>query len=165
VADVIYAVSNRLHLFQRLPSQLRAYRKYIYDITAAHGSVMNFILNHRLGWSKDEIATLSASPVSSTAGSAASSVASFASFADPFDNTLDWKILRNDWPYGIDPRVVHLVVWTKFDLTEDPSTGDLASDMRHTIEGFVDRTFREKIGDGNVSRDSTVASVYGQLLT
>jgi hypothetical protein len=114
---------------------------------------MDFILTHRLGWLKDDIAALSTttSSNSSAVTSPASSVASFCTSAtDPFENASEWKILRNDWPYGIDPRVVHLVVWTKFNLTEDLATGDLTNDMRRTIDGFVDRTFKKEVGDANV---------------
>ncbi len=70
---------------------------------------------------------------------------------DPFENKSDWKILRNDWPYGIDPRIVHLVVWTKFELTEDDIAGTLTLEMRATIEDFVRRMFMKVMGQENVS--------------
>lgn len=59
----------------------------------------------------------------------------------------DVKILYNDWPYGLDPRIVHLVVWTKFELpagsvsSSDP-TGELTAEARQQVEHFVDVTFR-----------------------
>jgi hypothetical protein len=59
----------------------------------------------------------------------------------PFTDPSDFKILFNDWPYGIDPDVVHLVVWTKFGLEDDPATQDLAPQARAAIDAFVDRTF------------------------
>ena len=31
------------------------------------------------------------------------------------------RILYNDWPYGLVDGIVHLVVWTKFDLEDDPA--------------------------------------------
>lgn len=55
----------------------------------------------------------------------------------------DLKILCNDWPYGIDPRIVHLVVWVKFDFAEDPSTGDLTPTARKQIDDYVTATFRK----------------------
>ena len=64
----------------------------------------------------------------------------------------DIKILYNDWPYGVDEKIVHLVVWTKFDLEDDPATDDLTPKARKEIDDFVDRTFcsrvsRENVGD------------------
>jgi hypothetical protein len=67
----------------------------------------------------------------------------------------DYKILLNDWPYGIDARIVHLVVWTKFELPSQPVTredpdGDLTSEIRKQIESFVEKTFVEVCGEENV---------------
>jgi hypothetical protein len=42
--------ANRLEQFKRIPSDLRRYRKYVADIKQQHGSVMNFILKHRVRW-------------------------------------------------------------------------------------------------------------------
>lgn len=53
----------------------------------------------------------------------------------------DIKVLFNDWPYGVDQKIVHLVVWTKFPLVEDPATGDLKKDARKQIDDFVNMTF------------------------
>ena len=63
----------------------------------------------------------------------------------------DIKILYNDWPYGIDAKIVHLVVWTKFDLEDDPATDDLTPKARRDIDDFVDRTFCSKLPSENVS--------------
>ena len=54
----------------------------------------------------------------------------------------DLKILYNDWPYALEPGIIHLVVWTKFDLKEDPDTGDLTSEARACIDKWV----QENIG-------------------
>lgn len=64
----------------------------------------------------------------------------------------DIKILYNDWPYGIDERIVHLVVWTKFDLPDDPDTKELAKEMRGDIDEYVDKTFCQAVPKENVSR-------------
>ncbi|KAL8932554.1 MAG: hypothetical protein Q9211_006251 [Gyalolechia sp. 1 TL-2023] len=66
----------------------------------------------------------------------------------------DIKILYNDWPYGIDERIVHLVVWTKFDLPDDPDTKELTTAMRQDIESYVDRTFRQAVPNENIPRSS-----------
>ena len=67
-----------------------------------------------------------------------------AGFAD------DLKILYNDWPYGIDTKIIHLVVWTKFELEDDPATGELTAPTRQKIDKFVERTFRSRVPGDNV---------------
>ncbi|KAL9115962.1 MAG: hypothetical protein Q9227_000330 [Pyrenula ochraceoflavens] len=93
------------------------------------GSILRFILQFRLKWS-------SLSPTGA------------AKFEDP----TDYKILYNDWPYGLDEDIVHLVVWTKFELEDDPKTGELICETRAVIEGFVDEVFckRGKLPRANV---------------
>ncbi|KAF9878984.1 hypothetical protein CkaCkLH20_03217 [Colletotrichum karsti] len=113
--------TNRLDLFQRVPSELRRYRLFIHHLIKEHGSVMNFVLRHRLGWEEPLVAK-----------------------GTPFQFEEDLKILVNDWPYGIDQRIVHLVVWTKFELEEDLATGDLTEKARGEIEEYVDKTFRAR---------------------
>ncbi|KAL2165153.1 hypothetical protein VTH06DRAFT_449 [Thermothelomyces fergusii] len=109
---------NRLELFQRVPSDLRRYLGYTWKLRQEHGSVMNFILSERLKWTP---------PV--------------APRGRPFEFDDDVKVLRNDWPYGIDERIVHLVVWTKFPLEDDPETGDLTDAARAEIDAYVRRKF------------------------
>ena len=41
---------NRLDLFTRVPSQLRAYREYCEKLTHEYGSVMEFVVRERLKW-------------------------------------------------------------------------------------------------------------------
>jgi hypothetical protein len=62
----------------------------------------------------------------------------------------DLKILYNDWPYGVEDGIVHLVVWTKFELSENPATGDLTDAMRKQIDDFVEKTFRSRIPSDRV---------------
>ena len=92
-----------------------------------YGSVMNFVVQERLQWPN---LTPSAPP-----------------FKDP---TKDMKILWNDWPYGVDEKIVHLVVWTKFDLEDDPATDDLTPTARAEIDAFVDKIFCERVGKEKV---------------
>ena len=68
-----------------------------------------------------------------------------------FENENDWKILWNDWPYGIDESIVHLVVWTKFALEEEQGTEFLALEARQAVEGLVEKVFESRVGKGNVS--------------
>ena len=130
------ALSNRLELFQRVPSELRRYLCYISGLVKTYGSVANFIFTERLGWSQ---------PVQPR--------------GTPFEYDDDIKILYNDWPYGIDPRIVHIVVWTKFELKVNPTTGDLTDQARAEIDDFVTKTFRSRVPDDQVSY--LVITVYG----
>jgi hypothetical protein len=121
---------NRLDLFQRVPSDLRRYLAYNWQLKKEYGSVMEFVLSQRLGWKE---------PVQSE--------------GQPFEDERDIKILWNDWPYGIDKKIVHLVVWTKFELEDDTETDDLTTKARREIDEFVDETFCRKVGIENVSVD------------
>lgn len=123
-----FVATNRLDLFQRVPSELRRYRLFIHQLIQEHGSVMNFVLRRRLGWEEPSVYK-----------------------GKPFEVDEDLKILVNDWPYGIDERIVHLVVWTKFELEEDLATGDLTEVARGEIEAYVDKTFRSRTKPDSVS--------------
>lgn len=112
------AAQNCLDHFQRVPSELRRYRAFTYRLAQEYGSVTSFVLNQRLQWTP---------PIRP--------------MGEPFECPDDYKILYNDWPYGIDEKIVHLVVWTKFSLEDDPSTGHLAEKSRRQIERFVSETF------------------------
>lgn len=61
----------------------------------------------------------------------------------------DMKCLSNDWPYGLSTGIVHLIVWTKFELTSDPETDNLTPEMRKQIDGYVTKTFASKCGKEN----------------
>ncbi|KAK3988116.1 hypothetical protein QBC44DRAFT_343537 [Cladorrhinum sp. PSN332] len=122
---------NRLELFQRKPSDLRRYLEFTWKLKREYGSVMTFILSQRLNWN------LPITPKGQTP-------------FDPEAEKEDIKVLRNDWPYGIDPRIVHLVVWTKFELSDDPATGDLTDEARREIDGWVQEKFGKRVGKDNV---------------
>lgn len=114
--------ANRIDYLRRLPSDLRRYHAFTWKLKQDYGSVTNFLLEKRLGWS------LPLEPKGA-----------------PFECSDDIKILYNDWPYGVDPRIVHLLVWTKFPLREDPETGDLTAEERVAIDEYVNKTFRTKV--------------------
>ena len=124
--------TNRLDLFERVPSDLRRYLHYIYNLKHTYGSVLEFIQHKRLHWD------------------------SVTPSLDPhFTNSNDYKILWNDWPYGLEAGIAHIVVWTKFLLDEDRSNsdGDLTKEARNEIEAFVRKTF---CYEGGLSRDQLV---------
>ncbi|KAB5551273.1 hypothetical protein GE09DRAFT_167881 [Coniochaeta sp. 2T2.1] len=123
--------ANRIDLFQRVPSDLRRYLENNWNLRKKYGSVMNFVLGQRLRWG---------APVVPRGNG-------------PFEEESDVKVLHNDWPYGIDERIVHLVVWTKFELRDDPATGDLTEEARREVEEFVRGRF---CGEGGVERDQVI---------
>ncbi|KAK8138370.1 hypothetical protein PG984_001750 [Apiospora sp. TS-2023a] len=125
VRDIV--ATNRLGRFQRVPSELRRYLAYNWQLRRDHGSVMNFVLNQRLQW------TMHITPK-----------------GKPFEcPEHDIKTLWNDWPYGLDKRIVHIVVWTKFDLEEDPQTLDLTDPARKDIDDYVDKVFGSRLPRNN----------------
>ncbi|CAN8099246.1 unnamed protein product [Discula destructiva] len=104
--------SGRLQDFRRWPTDLRRYREFVWRLRREWGGVMEYMLQERLRWEEPVV------PRSSR----------------PFECGEDFRILFNDWPYGIDARIVHLVVWTKFELADDKET-------KVEIEGFIEKTF------------------------
>ncbi|KAK5165875.1 uncharacterized protein LTR77_008798 [Saxophila tyrrhenica] len=122
---------NRLDLFLRVPSDLRRYREYCEKLVEQYGTVMSFVMKERLRWG-DVVAKGKA-----------------------FECPDDYTILYNDWPYGIDSRIVHLVIWNKVDHPSEPITstnpnGDLTPEARKQINDFVDETFASVCGKENV---------------
>lgn len=121
VVDIIR--TGRLGDFRRWPSDLRRYREYIWWLTREHGSVMQFMLQKRLRWQEPVIPRGS----------------------KPFQYEDDFRILMNDWPYGLDQRIVHLVVWTKFVLEDDEQT-------EAEITRFVTKRFTPSVAKDKVSQ-------------
>lgn len=122
--------TNHIHHFGRLPTELRRYLKYIFQLKQHYGSVLSFVQHQRLHW---EEAVPSAEP--------------------PFTNPADFKVLYNDWPYAIDPDITHLVVWTKFILVDDATTGQLTREWHDMIDRYVVQTFCVQ---GGLSRDRVI---------
>lgn len=64
----------------------------------------------------------------------------------PFANKRDYMILVNDWPYGLEEGITHLIVWLKNRLEVQGEEGDLTDEARALVEAFVEKRFREKVG-------------------
>lgn len=114
--------TNKIDKFQRSPLDQRRYKEFVYGLDEQYGSVTDFVREERLEWNDIE-----------------------QSGAAPFQDPSDIKILYNDWPYGIDKSIVHLVVWTKFVLEDDPEIEDLTAKMREDIDEYVNRTFGSRV--------------------
>ena len=63
----------------------------------------------------------------------------------PFASPEDFKILRNDWPYGVEPGITHLVVWLKTRIPVQQPEGYLLPESRIAIQGFVQTVFIDRL--------------------
>ena len=45
----------------------------------------------------------------------------------------------------MDEKIVHLVIWTKFDLEDDPATDDLTPKARKEVDDYVNKVFGSKM--------------------
>ncbi|KAH8805720.1 hypothetical protein F5884DRAFT_800321 [Xylogone sp. PMI_703] len=124
--DIIAA--HNLSVLKRKPSDLRRYMAWTRDIKVEYGSMTNYIIKNRLHWGPPPF-------------SYSSSV--------PFQDPSDYKILRNDWPYGLTPDIIHIVVWSKTPIPTDDTIGDLTPQSRKIVEDFVNRTFVDRLGDAS----------------
>jgi len=127
--------TNKLETLKRKPSDLRRYMAWTSATKAQYGSMTNYILQHRLpqSWGKPPF-----KPVSLT----------------PFDSPSDYKILLNDWPYGLTPDITHIVVWSKTPIAVDEKNGDVTAESRRILEEFVGKTFGERMGGGDGGKGS-----------
>ncbi|KAK5257088.1 hypothetical protein LTR16_001650 [Cryomyces antarcticus] len=124
---------NRLEILKRRPSDLKRYIIWTTATKAEYGTIQNYILQKRLHWTPLPSADPSTGP--------AFTYNNPTPFADP----ADYKILRNDWPYGLAPGIVHLCVWTKTPISTRPEDGDVTPQSRELIEFFVERTFTRRL--------------------
>lgn len=120
-----HAARNDLSALKRKPSDLRRYLAWSAETKAQYGSIMNYICQCRLYWS------LPGSGIESGA------FKNPCPFADPED----YKILRNDWPYGLTPGISHLVVWLRTPIAVRSEEGHLTEESRALIDDFVNKTF------------------------
>jgi hypothetical protein len=64
----------------------------------------------------------------------------------PFEDPSDYRVLRNDWPYGLDSEIIHIVVWSRTIIPTDPETGDLTPSSRRIVARFIHRYFARDLG-------------------
>lgn len=98
--------SNSLSTFSRLPSDLRRYWEYIDKVKKRYGSVMQLVLNERLHWTNLEAR------------------------GAPFEFADDYKVLHNDWPYGLERGI-----------EDEPSSDEPTTQMKSRMEDFVQEKF------------------------
>lgn len=123
--------TNKIDHFQRSPSQLRGYVEYLHHLKKTYNSVLLFIQQERLHW-------ITIAPSGDL----------------PFENLSDFKILCNDWPYFVEDGIEHLVVWTKFLIDDDETTGKVTKEADEQIEAFIRKTFCEREDGKSMKRES-----------
>ncbi|KJZ77038.1 hypothetical protein HIM_03359 [Hirsutella minnesotensis 3608] len=121
--------TNQLSVLKRKPSDLRRYMKWTSEIKAEYGSMTQYILANRLpkAWGRPPFA-----PESHV----------------PFEKPADYAVLINDWPYGLEPGIVHIVVWSRTLIPTDSESGDLTPESRALVQDFVKRYFVDALGPG-----------------
>ncbi|MCJ1378830.1 hypothetical protein MMC17_001929 [Xylographa soralifera] len=123
--------TNNLDMFKRTPSQLRLYLAWSSEIKAGYGSMVNYISQERLHWGQAVNSGTSLSLNKSLVPR----------HPVPFADSADYKILCNDWPYGCDPGIRHLVVWMKTRIPVSPDDGRLTESSKAMIDDFVVKVF------------------------
>lgn len=118
--------SNQLEELKRRPSDLRRYLAWSHNIKQQYGGITNFVIQERLKWR----------PLSNE-GTPLFAHHSEVAFAD----RRDFAVLVNDWPYGFDQGIVHLLVWTKTRIPVDDVRGDVTPASRKIIVEFIERFF------------------------
>ncbi|TDZ71878.1 N-acetylglucosamine-induced protein 1 [Colletotrichum trifolii] len=125
--------TNKLEVLKRKPSDLRRYMKWTAETKAEYGSMTNFLLVNRLPkmWGEPPFTPNS---------------------LVPFEQPSDYRVLVNDWPYGLDTGITHIVVWSRTIIPTDPETEDLTPESRRITQRFIDRYFVESLGGGGADR-------------
>lgn len=121
-----HVARDDLGALKRKPSDLRRYLAWSAEMKSQYGSIMNYICQCRLHWSLP--------------GSGSGESGTFKN-PRPFADPEDYKILRNDWPYGLTPGISHLVVWLRTPIAVRSEEGHLTDESRALIDGFVQKTF------------------------
>ena len=126
--------SNRLELIRRKPSERLVYKAWCKDVVAAYGSITAYMCAERLRWTPLPSSCAESGPLFHVVN------------PTPFGNPEDFKILRNDWPYGsFEPDITHLIVWSKPRIPTDPETGLTTPESRQLIDAFVQSTFVKRL--------------------
>lgn len=133
---------NRLETLRRWPSDLKRYIAWSAKTKAEYGTIMAYIMKERLKW------TPIGTPETGLGFDYESPV--------PFENPNDYKTMPNDWPYGLDKEIVHLIVWLKNRLEVQPPLGDLTPRARAQVNVFVDKEFARPIAELTGEEDNII---------
>lgn len=129
-SNVVNVADNKLETLRRWPSDLRRYIKWSAATKQEYGGIINYVRDVRLKWQ----------PVSSSSTTGA--IFDYKS-PIPLEDPRDYKMLPNDWPYGLESGISHLVVWLKNRLEVVPPLGDLSENSRKLVQDFIQKEFVE----------------------
>lgn len=134
--------NNRLETLRRWPSDLKRYMKWSTKTKKEYGSIMAFVMKERLKWTPIGTPEIGLrfdfeSPV-------------------PFENPNDYKTMPNDWPYGLDYGITHLIVWLKNRLEVQPPLGDLTPEARAQVNAFIDKEFAKPLAELTGEEDNII---------
>ncbi|KAK2593774.1 hypothetical protein QQS21_008535 [Conoideocrella luteorostrata] len=121
--------TNNLSVLKRAPSDLKRYMAWTAETKAQYGSMIQYLLANRLpkSWGQPPF-----TPDSDV----------------PFEKPSDYRVLLNDWPYGLEPNITHIVVWTRTVIPTDSDQGDMTPESRRLVRDFVRRYFVHTLGEG-----------------
>ncbi len=125
--------TNDLSILKRKPSDLMRYIAWTNQTKAAYGSITNFILQQRLFWEPIPSSNSESGPRFDCLNHI------------PFAAKDDFKILLNDWPYGISAGITHLIVWSKVRLPDQKPEGFLIPWSTALVQEFVRETFVDRL--------------------
>ncbi|KXT15406.1 hypothetical protein AC579_2189 [Pseudocercospora musae] len=123
--------NNTLEDLKRLPSDLRKYLAWSYNIKKQYGGITPYVIQERLLWKPRTLSPPTFEHISET----------------PFHMRSDYAVLLNDWPYGFIPGIAHILVWSKTPIKTDDTRGDVTPESRHLIEQFVADYFIKELGE------------------
>lgn len=121
---------GQLDQLKRQPRSLKAYLAWTAHIKQKYGSSTTYLLQQRLFWT----------PLPTPDGALAFPIHN----PTPFADERDYKVLCNDWPYGLEAGIHHIVVWLKVRLPVD-GEGALTEQGRRLVEEFVEEKFRKRV--------------------
>lgn len=125
------------------------------ETKAKYGTIMNYICLNRLKWPlPSEASGTVPAPDAHSPDSAPKPSGPVLTFKNPlpFADPEDYKILRNDWPYGLEPGISHLVVWLRTPIPVESTEGHLTAESRALIDGFVQRRFVQRLAEDGAGR-------------
>ena len=139
--------NNRLDVIRRKPSERVIYKAWCKDVVVAYGSITAYMCAERLRWTPLPSSCAESGPIFDVVNQTS------------FESPDDFRILRNDWPYGsLESNITHLIIWSKSRILTDPETELITPRSRQLIDAFVDATFvsRLKQDDAEIDADEMV---------
>lgn len=64
--------------------------------------------------------------------------------------------MPNDWPYGLEKGIAHIIVWLKNRLEVDSSKGDLIAQARAQVDAFVHEHFVKPVMELTGGTDNVI---------